>query len=86
MRGEVFVECVARDGWRVLPARLEPLQVDRWRDAPENSVRLVAERGLVDDGVEDLGLDFLLLAPVLREDVMDIDIFVEEHGVLEMLA
>src|SRR5690606_25572525 len=86
MRGKVFIESVAGDRRRVLPARLQPLQIHRRRDAPEDAVGLIAERGLVDDGIEDLGLDLLLLAPVLRENMVDIDVFVEEYSLAERLA
>lgn len=60
VRSQILIERIAGDGRRILPASLQSLQVDRRRDAPEDAVGLVAERGLVDDGVEDLGLDLLL--------------------------
>ena len=84
MRCQIIVKGFACDRRVVFSACLQSFQIDRWCYAAKNAIGLVAERRLVDDGVKNLWLDLLLLAPVLREDVMDIDVFVEEHCVLEV--
>ena len=41
--------------------------------AADHAVGFIGDRRLVDDGIEDRGLDALLFAPVLRKDVVDIE-------------
>jgi methyl-accepting chemotaxis protein WspA len=50
------------------------------------AVEPLGKRCLVDNGIEDIRLDVMLLAPLLREDVMNIDILAEEHRMIELLA
>lgn len=42
--------------------------------AANHAVRLVGDGGLVDDCIVDLGRDALILAPLLGEDVVDVDL------------
>ncbi len=56
------------------------------RGTPDKPVCSIGEGGLVDDRIKDIGLDSLPLAPVLREDVVDINILSEEDGMIEFLA
>jgi hypothetical protein len=53
--------------------------MDRRSDTADPPICAVAERRLVDDAVANLWLDALLITPVLRKDVVDIDIFIEEN-------
>jgi len=64
----------------------DPCEVLARRNASDDPIRPGRERGLIDDGVVDLLRDALLLAPVLREDVVNVDVLIEEDGVAEGLA
>ena len=48
-------------------------QIHRRRSTPNGDVRLFGKGRFVDDAVENSRSDPLLLAPILREDVMDVD-------------
>ena len=50
----------------------------RWRNTTDNPVRAVGKRCLVDNGIVDIRFDALFFAPVLREDMVDVDILAEE--------
>src|SRR5688572_8633088 len=76
MRREIAVEHSRSDG-RVLdvagcicPTKLEFRQILGWSDTTDDSVGSVAERRLIDNRVVNFYVDFLRLAPGLREDVM----------------
>jgi hypothetical protein len=56
-----------------------------WRDAADDPIRPVGKRCLVDDGIKDIRLYAMSLTPILRKDVMYIDIFSEEDSVVEVL-
>ena len=86
MRCEIAIEPLAINRWRCRIAFFQFGQVLRWRNTADDPVRPVGKRCLVDNGIKDIRLDAMLLAPVLREDVMDVDILAEEDRVVEFLT
>src|SRR3569833_1374005 len=76
----------AINGWGRGVALFELGKIFRGSASADNSVGSVREGRLVDDRIEDRRFDALLLAPVLRENVMDIDVFAKEDRVIELLA
>lgn len=65
---------------------LQPGKVLRRCGTADDTVRLVAERCFIDDGVVELGIDALLPAPRFGKDVMNIHGLVEEDREVEALA
>ena len=86
MRFKIAIEPLAIDRWCCLVAFFQFGDVLRWRNTANNPVRAIGKRCLVDDRIKDIRLDAMLLAPILREDVMDVDIFAEEDRVIKFLA
>jgi len=84
--GAVSLAISRRDRRIVFLADLKPLHVHGRSYPADSPIRAIAERRLVYDAVVNLRLNPLLAAPVLRKDVMDIDIFVEDDGLIECLA
>ena len=86
MRPQKSVELLAIDRRRCLIAGLQLGDVLGWRDTTDDPVRSVGKRCFVDDGIKDIRLDAMSLAPFLRKDMMDVDVFAEEDRVIEFLA
>src|ERR1700677_5300061 len=55
-------------------------------NAADDSVCAIGEGSLVDDGIVDVWLDAITLAPVLRKNMMNIDVLTEEDRMVELLT
>src|SRR5690606_33408119 len=86
VRAEVGIEAGALDWRRAGRAFFKGREVLRRCAAANDTVGAIGERRLVDDGIKPAGRNALLLAPILREDVVDIDILAEEDRIAELLA
>lgn len=62
------------------------LEINRGSGTADDPVRPRGQWSLVDDGVEDLRRDALAFAPVLRENVVNVDVLVKEDSVCVWLA
>ena len=81
VRLEAFIE--SRVINCALPDKLR--KVFQWSRPSYDLVRQTRKGGLVSDCVVNLRLNARLLAPKLRKDVMDIDTFIPEHCVVDIL-
>lgn len=76
-----------RCDWRRTAFTLfKPGKVIRRRYATEYAVGAARERSLVDDGIEHGRGIPVRFAPVLREDVVDVHVLIEEDGLLKLLT
>src|ERR1700739_1799918 len=78
MRFEIGIESLATNRRRHAVAFFQFGYVFRRRNTADNSIGPVRKWCLVDDRIEDVRLDATLFAPVLRKDVMDIDVLSKE--------
>ena len=83
---KITIEPLAINRWCYLVAIFQFGEVLRWRNTANDPVGAVGKGCLVDNGVKDIRLEAMLFAPLLREDVMDIDILAKKNGVVEFLA
>jgi hypothetical protein len=74
---------VDRQGCRI--AGLELREIFRRRDPTNNPVCSIRQRGLVDYRVEYGRFDAFGLTPVLRKDMVNIDVLTKEHDVVKFL-
>src|ERR1700722_8307824 len=86
MRCEIGVKFRTIDRGRSLIAFFQLCKVLGRRDSTNNSIGPVKQRRLINDGIENTRLDAMLLTPVLRKYVMDIDIFTEKYCEVEFLS
>jgi hypothetical protein len=85
VRPQKSVELLAINRGRCMITLFQFGDVLGWRNTTDNPIRSVGKRCFVDDRIKDIRLYAMSLAPVLRKDVMYIDIFTEEDRVVEFL-
>src|SRR5258706_1646300 len=86
MRCEIAIKSPTFDRGRCGVAVLQFGDVIGWRNSANYPIGAVRKGCLVDDGIIDRRFDALPLAPILRKEVMNIDVFAKENGMVEFLA
>ena len=88
MRRQVFIQRTLLNRRRLVVTFLQLYKVFRRRHTADDAIGSIGKWRLVDNRIEYFGFDlrFLFLAPVLRKNMVNIDVLAEKHHLVELLT